>query len=206
MGRPAERSRAEVTAAAIALADSEGLEAVTMRRVAAAMGTGPASLYRYVLTRGELIDLMVDAVAAEYEHVPPTGDWLADIVEVARQTRGLMRRHPWLTTAMPLRPMLGPHALDLVEHVLAVLAAHPAAGATKLQAYAILNGLIGLLTRSELTGLGERRAELTIYLERVAGEGRHPQLAAAMNDTRGGADAFDTIVGRVMTALLDPAG
>ena len=65
-GRPAQRSRAEITAAAIGIADREGLDAVSMRRVAAELGTGAASLYRYVDTREELLDLMSDATGAEY--------------------------------------------------------------------------------------------------------------------------------------------
>ncbi|MEV6634630.1 TetR/AcrR family transcriptional regulator [Actinoplanes sp. NPDC051470] len=234
IGRPAERSRAQITAAAITLADAEGLDAVTMRRVASAMGTGPASLYRYVKTRDELLDLMIDAVAAEYRLTPPTpnpradgppeegsragespeaeaalggsaeGDWLGGVVEVARQTRDLMGRHPWLTVAMPLRPTVGPHSLALLEHVLATLAGHPASGATKLQAYAILNGVIGLIARAEHTGLGDRQAELTGYLRQVTREGGHPHLAAALADGRG-PDGFDDVVTRIMTGLLGPA-
>src|SRR5215468_4033019 len=75
VGRPAQRSRAEVTAAAVAIADRDGLEAVSMRRVAAELGTGAASLYRYVETRDELLDLMTDEVAAEYSLPAPSGDW-----------------------------------------------------------------------------------------------------------------------------------
>ena len=63
-GRPALRSRAGITAAAIGVADREGLDAVSMRRVAAELGTGAASLYRYVETRDELLDLMCDATGA----------------------------------------------------------------------------------------------------------------------------------------------
>lgn len=210
IGRPAERSRAQITAAAITLADAEGLDAVTMRRVAAAMGTGPASLYRYVKTRDELLDLMIDAVAAEYTLTPPAmnspaeGDWLGGVAEVARQTRDLMGRHRWLTITMPLRPTLGPHSLALVEHVLATLAGHPASGATKLQAYAILNGVIGLIARTEHAGLGDRQAELTGYLRQVTREGGHPHLAAALADGRD-PDGFDDVVTRIMTGLLGPA-
>src|SRR5579859_3023932 len=80
VGRPAQRSRAEITAAAIAIADREGLDAVSMRRVAAELGTGAASLYRYVDTRDDLVDLMTDAVGGEYLLPEPSGDWLADLV------------------------------------------------------------------------------------------------------------------------------
>jgi len=78
VGRPAQRSRAEITAVALDIADREGLDAVSMRRVATELGTGAASLYRYVETREELLDLMIDATGTEYDMAPPTGDWLAD--------------------------------------------------------------------------------------------------------------------------------
>ncbi|MCL2734284.1 MAG: TetR/AcrR family transcriptional regulator, partial [Actinomycetia bacterium] len=83
VGRPAERSRAEITAAAVELADREGLPAVSMRRVAGALGTGAASLYRYVATRDDLLDLMTDSTAGEYELPAPSGDWRADLLQLA---------------------------------------------------------------------------------------------------------------------------
>src|SRR5688500_9785072 len=85
VGRPAERSRAEITAAATALADRDGLDAVSMRKVAAELGTGAASLYRYVANRDDLLDLMADATAAEYELPPPGGDPLADLTVLGTQ-------------------------------------------------------------------------------------------------------------------------
>jgi AcrR family transcriptional regulator len=93
VGRPAERSRAELTSVAIAVADRDGLDAVSMRRVAAELGTGPASLYRYVASRDDLLDLMADSVAAEFELTGRTGDWLADLLGVGWQAREIMLRH-----------------------------------------------------------------------------------------------------------------
>ena len=214
-GRPAERSRAELTAAAIALADRDGLDAVTMRRVAASVGTGPASLYRYVAARDELVDLMVDAVAAEYELAPPSGDWLADLVEFARQTRAIMRRHPWLVPLVTAQPAIGPNSLDLVEHALAVLADHPAPAGLKLQAFAMLNGIVALFMQTELAG-ARRRGGLTVeqweraqtaYLLHVAAQGRHPRLAETLTQAPAPAeDPFDLIVSRTMTGFLGTPG
>ncbi|GAB3999092.1 hypothetical protein GCM10029992_26880 [Glycomyces albus] len=94
VGRPAERTRAEITAAAIAVADRGGPDAVSMRNIAEELGTGPASLYRYVGGRDDLLDLMVDATAAEYRLDPPTGDDVRDLTAVAEQARTIMLRHP----------------------------------------------------------------------------------------------------------------
>jgi AcrR family transcriptional regulator len=99
-GRPAQRSRAEITAAAVTIADREGLDAVSMRRVATELGTGAASLYRYVDNREDLLDLMIDATGSEYVFAAPTGDWLADLLDIGEQARAIMRRHPWLPSLL----------------------------------------------------------------------------------------------------------
>src|SRR5262249_43559728 len=90
-------SHAQIAAAAIRIADREGLDAVSMRRVAAELGAGTMSLYRYVRTKDELHDLMRDTVAGE-DDVPakPSGHWRADLSVLAHQMRASALRHPWL--------------------------------------------------------------------------------------------------------------
>ena len=189
VGRPAERSRAEITAAAVELADREGLDAVSMRRVATALGTGAASLYRYVATRDDLLDLMTDSVAAEYDLPAPSGDWQADLLAVARQARQIMRRHPWLPAQVIGRPTLGPHGADLLEHVLAVLADHPAGAARKVEAFALLGGLTALFAQNEAAAAAADAAHRTAYLHRLAADGGHPRIAALFGSAGAGAGA-----------------
>src|SRR5215813_8870722 len=94
-GPSPEHSRAEIAAAGISIADAQGLPAVTMRSVASAIGTAPASLYRYVLTRDELVELMADHVYGEFSHdEPATGDPIEDLLHIAREGRDVYRRHP----------------------------------------------------------------------------------------------------------------
>src|SRR5579863_3531153 len=152
VGRPAQRSRAGITAAAVGIADREGLDAVSMRRVAAELGTGAASLYRYVETREDLLDLMTDAVGGEYLLPEPSGDWLADLVAFGEQSRTIMLRHPWVAGLIVTRPVLGPNGIAMLEHVLAVLEPHPASLVTKLEAFATLNGICALFVQHELAG------------------------------------------------------
>ncbi|XVU28439.1 TetR/AcrR family transcriptional regulator [Actinoplanes sp. CA-054009] len=196
VGRPPERSRAEVTAAAIALADREGLAAVSMRRVAAELGTGAASLYRYVDSRDDLLDLMTDEVAAGYELPEPGGPWLPGLMEVCRQGRELMRRHGWLPELVLTRSALGPHGADLLEHVLAVLAGHPADVGRKLEAYAIMTSLTAAFTLNELAA----RRRPGGNPARAVVESRHPHLTAALNG--GSAPDFEDTMARVLTGLL----
>ncbi|MFI9269695.1 TetR/AcrR family transcriptional regulator [Kitasatospora sp. NPDC052896] len=205
-GRPAERSRAEITSAALDLADREGLDAVSMRRVAALLGTGAASLYRYIATRDDLLDLMTDATGAEYELPRPSGDWHADLLAVAHQTRRIMRRHPWLPALVVTRPALGPHAVDVLDRFLEILADHPAPAARKLEAFALLNAMTAMFVQNELaTATASAARHRTAYLRHVAAAGTHPRVAAALTtpppDTAG-ADPFDSAIGRVLNGLL----
>jgi AcrR family transcriptional regulator len=177
VGRPAQHSRAEITAVALGLADREGLEAVSMRRVAAELGTGAASLYRYLSHRDDLLDLMTDATGTEYAPAAPTGDWLADLIALGEQGRAIMRRHPWLAPLVLTRPVLGPSGLALMQHVLEVLAAHPAGLEAKLEAFAMLNSVTASFVQNELAGGSELQARQVGYLQYALGTGQFPRLA-----------------------------
>src|SRR4029077_2788638 len=178
-GRPAQRSRAEITAAAVTIADREGLDAVSMRRVATELGTGAASLYRYVDNREDLLDLMIDATGSEYVFSAPTGDWLAGLLDLGEQARAIMRRHPWLPSLLITHSVLGPNGLVLLEHVLAALAPHPAGTAAKLEAFAMLTTVTALFTHNELTGGSQRQRRNAAYLQHALATGREPRLAGA---------------------------
>ncbi|MCQ4082272.1 TetR/AcrR family transcriptional regulator [Streptomyces sp. RB6PN25] len=205
VGRPAERSRAEITAAAVELADHEGLEAVSMRRVASVLGTGAASLYRYVATRDDLLDLMTDSTASEYSLPAPSGDWQPDLLAIARQARQIMRRHPWLPTLVISRPTLGPHGVDLLEHVLDVLADHPADPTRKVEAFALLSGLTALFVQNEMAAASTSLTRQSAYLRHVAAAGHHPRITAlfAASPPDGNPrDRFDAVLTRALTGVL----
>jgi AcrR family transcriptional regulator len=203
VGRPAERTRAEVTAAAIALADREGLAAVSMRRVAAELGTGPASLYRYVDSRDDLLDLMTDEAAAGYQLPAPDGPWLPGLLEVCRQGRELMLRHRWLPELVLTRSPLGPHGADLLEHVLAVLDGHPADASRKLEAFAVMTTLTAAHALNELNAGSGAEQRQAAYMAHVIAAGRHTHLAAVLT---GGSlltpSPFEDALSRVLVGLL----
>lgn len=216
VGRPAQHSRAEITAAALAIADRKGLDAVSMRRVAAELGTGAASLYRYVETRDELLDLMADAVGGDYEPAPPSGDWLADMVAFGEQSRAILRRHPWLPGLNLARPVLGPNGIALLEHVLTVLAGHPADIRTKVEAFAMLNGITAAFVLHELSGGSAMQQHNAAYLQQALASGEHPRLAGLLSagpapsgpagpEPAGPADRYPDILARILTGLLGPA-
>jgi AcrR family transcriptional regulator len=215
-GRPAQHSRGEITAAAIGIADREGLDAVSMRRVAAELGTGAASLYRYVDTREELLELMSDATAAEYSLPGPDGDWLAGLLAIAEQTRAIMRRHPWLPGLVLTRPVIGPNGLSLLQHYLALLEHHPADIAAKLEAFAMLSGMTATFVLHEQAGGAELAERNLAYVQHALTSGEHPALARLLSQgppppgdavqSVNPADRFRDILARVLTALLSPAG
>jgi AcrR family transcriptional regulator len=110
-----------ITTAAIEIADAEGLEALSMRKVAARLGAGTMSLYRYVQSRDDLLQLMVDRAFGGVLDVPRTGEWRADLAGLARGMRQVILRHPWLSGYPAARPAFGPNLLAVVEHVLSMV-------------------------------------------------------------------------------------
>ncbi|MFI0349414.1 TetR/AcrR family transcriptional regulator [Actinomadura sp. 9N407] len=208
-GPAPERSRAQITEAAVAIADADGLAAVSMRQVARSLGTGPASLYRYVSGRDDLVDLMADAVAGEIDLAPmPGGDWAGDMVALASAGKAVHLRHPWLLDVPPQPARVGPRAIDYLEHALHLLEPAPADGRTKLEVIGVVNGLVAQFARNEIAArdaAAERQAAQAAYLAQVAAEGRHPRLAAAMADTAPHEDAqilFERTIRRVVTGLI----
>ena len=107
--------------AAIAIADREGLDALTMRRVAEVLGAGTMSLYWYVRSKDELIELMRDQVAGEQTLKEASGDWRSDLATFARDTRKLFLRHPWLASVLGGPPPLGPNSLRQDELAMAIV-------------------------------------------------------------------------------------
>ncbi|MFF0262945.1 TetR/AcrR family transcriptional regulator [Streptomyces microflavus] len=211
-GPAPERSRYEITGAALALADAEGLAAVSMRALAQRLGTGPASLYRYVASRDELLDLMADAVAGELDlSAAPSGDWLGDLVGLALQSKAAHTRHPWLADLNDRRgEVLGPHAIDYLDHALAILAPAPGTSRQKLEAIGLLGGLATLFARREAPASAGDPPAQAAHLAAVAAEGRHPHLLAALTTAgpppvAGPAERdalFERLLRRLLPAML----
>jgi len=112
-----------IVAAAVAVADREGLAALSMRKVAAELDVGTMSLYRYVPGKGELLDLMLDHVNGSPEALEEHRgkDWRSTMELVARGTWQLYLSHPWLLQVNQARPILGPNALGAIDFALAAL-------------------------------------------------------------------------------------
>ncbi len=92
-----------------------------MRRIAREVGAGAMSLYWYVSSKEELLDLMLDAIDAEIEVPDPSGDWRADLAAFAHRTRDALRRHRWAVEFIGTRPPSGPNDVRNLERLLGLL-------------------------------------------------------------------------------------
>lgn len=186
-GPAPEHSRASIAAAAVKLGDAEGLKAVSIRKVAAAVGLAPASLYRYVASRDELLALMTDACIGDLElPATPTGrGWQADLLDIGRALRRTYHEHPWLLefvmSGQSRSALLGPAMIDYTERTIAAMAGVPASGQVKMEASAIFNGLVGLFALDERAEAGNTSPEAQLanaaYLAEQVTDGEHPYLA-----------------------------
>ncbi|MER6950714.1 TetR/AcrR family transcriptional regulator [Nonomuraea sp. NPDC000554] len=113
-------SRRDVATAGVRIADAEGLDAVSMRRIAAELGTGTTSLYRYVAKKDDVLELMADEVMGELRGTVLSGDWRADLRTIARLLRETALRHSWLPTLSSGRANHGPNSLWWMELSLSV--------------------------------------------------------------------------------------
>ncbi|MEV0415996.1 TetR/AcrR family transcriptional regulator [Streptomyces sp. NPDC050448] len=215
-------SRDRIVRAAIGLADGHGLPAVSLRKVAAALDAGPMRLYRYVDTKEELLDLMVDAVYAEIPLPEPgEGDWEACVRTLAHGLRGAALRHEWFADLLGGRPQLGPAALGHLEATLAALRRAPGIGDDDpnalMRALQAVNGYVLGAVRHEIvelraereSGQTERQWQATSgsYLRRLFAVGQYPALAHLV--TRGTdqdpAAMFAAGLDVMLTGLAAPA-
>lgn len=177
-----------------------------MRAVGNELGTSAAGLYRYVRSRDELLALMVDAALADLTYPTPDGDWTRQLLEVARDQLDLYRAHPWLVAASLEAGPIGPNGLRHFDRCLAILDTVDAPGVAKMEALAMLTGVVSLFARP----VPEQAADpglLFAVLDPVA----HPHLTAVLvapPDTPAPEreDLFDRVVRSLLNGLLAPDG
>ncbi len=195
---PRQRSldREAIVAAAMALADEAGPGALTMKKVAGRLGPySPMALYRYVHSKDGLVDLMLDAAAAEIE-VPtrPGRDWRSDLRTLALETRHMTRRHPWFAMLIHTRPPVGPALMTRLEFMLTVLTDRGATPAEAMTYSALVDRHIfgSGLQEAEEAEMSRRHglddpaalvAELAAVYELAAAD--HPHLATWLAEPSG---------------------
>jgi AcrR family transcriptional regulator len=189
-GKPEGLTLTRITQTALRIADREGLDAVSIRRIAKELGAGAMSLYRHASNKDQILDLLLDSAYGEIV-VPSavSGDWKGDFRDIARQTRKILKRHWWLGPLLTSRPPLGAHYLRWFEFLLAVAgsAGTTLGMQTKVRMigtlFAFVNGAVGYELGEEATNrrhnlTPERKREMAApVLAPLLATGRYPNLA-----------------------------
>jgi DNA-binding transcriptional regulator YhcF (GntR family) len=212
-----ELTRARIVAAAIAIADAEGLDALSMRGVAARVGASTMSTYRHVANKDELVVLMADAAYGELGYPPPhpTG-WRERLERAGRTLWAVYRRHPWLAhVGLLTRPLPLPNLLAHSEQLLAALDGFGLDATERMDLEIVLFGHVqGVAMHLEreaqaaaASGLSED-GWMRVHgpaLGAIAATGRYPGFSALM--TAFGGDGYDLDLDKIfelgLRALLD---
>ncbi len=190
VGRPGPRpglSLEQIADAGIALADAEGLDAVSMARLAESLGFTTMSLYRYVSSKDEVLSLMSDrAAGAPPVTGPELGDWRERLELILAIQQPVLRAHPWLARTTTVLHAVGPGRLAWMEGMLAALEDTPLTEAQKV-------GAIGVLATHALDQL------------RVGEELSSHARAAAVGPVEGEAPDLGALIGMLATRESHPA-
>lgn len=192
----------QIVRAAVDIADAEGLQAVSMRRVAAALGVGVMSLYHHVPSRAELVRLMADAVFGEETLPEPGSDgWRARLEAVARLHWRVYGRHPWVAAQAlnsVAHPPLLPSAIAQVEWQLRALDGLGLSQLDMIRAVSTLNSVVGGMALSRAMEVeGEQESGVDAeqrWATTVAGfadlvdSGRYPMFASLTIDEAAATD------------------
>ncbi|MGP4093265.1 TetR/AcrR family transcriptional regulator [Nonomuraea sp. KM90] len=187
-GRPRRPrlSRERIVEAAVGLLDAEGVPGFSMRALAARLRAGTMSLYEYVRSKEDVLDLALDEVIGEIEEPREPGPWRGTLVGQLTQSRAVMRRHPWVPALTATRPLLGPNALARSRLFYSALARAGLTGPELTAAVGTLSSYVNGFVASENTWWAtvrtpaadaEIRARVAGHLnEREAELARHSQV------------------------------
>ena len=163
----------DIVVAAVAIADGEGLEALSMARVAKELGFTPMALYRYVTSKDELLQLMWNASAKDAEQLVLEGDgWRAQLRYWAIVQREIVDRHPWITQMPMAAPPLAPNSLAFVELGLEALDGTGLPDADKLRVIGLISS--STLSEARMANDAARAAREAMQAAAAAGEDAGP--------------------------------
>lgn len=212
-GRRPRFTREQIAVAALHIADTEGFEAVTMKRIAAELGAGTMTLYYYVRNKADIVALMQDAILAD-QLVPEaelSSGWRPATAAIARRTRAVLLAHPWSSAALT-EAAFGPNALRHMEQNLAALAGTSLSRSQKLELVAavdayVLGASLHAIETLSRTGLAESDPEsAAAAVEFGMGllrTGEFPQLSALNEEVPEGNPAVLPTTGEAITEQFD---
>ena len=202
-GPRAKQSAREVARAAIRLADAQGLDALTMRSLAAEFGLSPMGLYTYFPSKFELVELMVDEVYAglTFSYEPADG-WRGRLAEVADANWRLVMQHPWLADVEGHRPVLGPNVISKYDQELRAI---DGLGLSDVEMDLVLATVLSFVRGAARGKLDAASATRRSGLSDAAWwQARQPLLAAVLGDQFPLAQRVGAAVGETNNAPGDP--
>ncbi|BBY33279.1 hypothetical protein BST33_11305 [Mycolicibacter minnesotensis] len=174
---------AEVQAAALRIVDGEGLSGLSMRSLAAALGTGPMTLYNYVPNREGLEDLVAEAVIAGVEIPPASAGWADDVRSIATAMWQAVRSHPNAIPLVLTRRTISPSSYPTAEYLIDALSRGGLSEGRLLVAFRAVLSLVMGSAQVELAGPasgGDRdqsQREIAGRISELAGD-EHRHIAA----------------------------
>jgi AcrR family transcriptional regulator len=185
----AQLSREKIAAAALRIADAEGFQAVSMRRVALELNVGTMSLYYYVKTKDDLMAVMDDALMGEALLPSLPKDWKRAVTEIATRTHSIFLRHPWALVSMSSAPP-GANAMRHMEQCLEALAQ---TSMTAKQKFALLAMVDDFVFGHALRATADPIVDLDFATAQIA-TGKFPRIAEVFGKgpIGGGKDRFQT--------------
>lgn len=187
-GRKPGLSLDRIVAEAIALADGDGLDALSMQRLAERLGKGTMSLYRYVSSKDDLIALMLDtAIGAPLRPEDDHEDWRANLARWAHETRDIFRAHPWTLQLVTTKRMMGPNETARLEGALRALSGLGLTPAQMMDTVLLVNGFVRGATQPDVDvpadepdGVEPHDPSLSDVVENDVLHERYPTLAGVM--------------------------
>lgn len=197
-------SRERIVQAALDLLDREGLEALSMRRIAAEIGVTAMTLYVYFRNKDELLDAVVDAGAQEIVLPSEEGPWKVQIRELLHAVRRALERHPGALRDRLARPFLGPGAMRLPETALRILGSAGFEKKDAVRAYRVLfSYTLGFASFSSDASAQEARRRARAALAALP-EDEYPAMISAsaeIIDAMAGEATFDFGLDRLLDGL-----
>jgi AcrR family transcriptional regulator len=181
--RRARFTRDDITAAAIRIADREGIEAVSMRRIATDLDAGTMTLYHYVRTKDELLALVFDAIMGEVvlpDDQPLPDNWREALTIVETRSRDSLRRHPWILDIAD-DPPIGPNSVRHFDQTLQAVSSLPISLGEKLDIVTTADEYVlgyCLNERNNLRSDGPViSSDMVAYVDSLVQTGEYPELA-----------------------------
>ena len=198
-------TREEIATAAIRIADEEGFDAVSMRRIAADLGAGTMTLYHYVRTKDELLTLVTDTLMAELV-VPademPSG-WREAMTTIAHRSRAMLQRHPWVLDIAD-DPNLGPNSVRHFDQSLQAVAGLDVSLEDKLDVMTVVDEYVFGYCLHERTNFHDdseeiASPELIEYVNELAATGDYPHVSNLLAE-----QGIEQAWSRITSSAFDP--